>query len=111
MLKQISQKKLDAAKNLIRVYNHPLRQSILKLLDQKETYNVTSIYVDLRIEQSVASQQLGILRKAGLVKVERDGKEMNYSVNHEQMDKLSAFVDHAYEIIPSEKEEGSEVLK
>jgi DNA-binding transcriptional ArsR family regulator len=53
---------------------------------------VTEIYVKLRLEQSVASQHLAILRKAGFVKTDRDGKFIYYSVNAERLDELNKFV-------------------
>jgi DNA-binding transcriptional ArsR family regulator len=53
---------------------------------------VTEIYVKLRLEQSVASQHLAILRKAGFVKTERDGKFIYYSVNTERLEELNRFV-------------------
>jgi DNA-binding transcriptional ArsR family regulator len=53
---------------------------------------VTEIYVKLRLEQSVASQHLAILRKAGFVKTERDGKFIYYSVNNDRLEELNKFV-------------------
>ncbi len=66
---------------VIRALNHKLRQQILRLIADKGTVTVTEIYVKLRLEQSVASQHLAILRKAGFVKTKRDGKFINYTVN------------------------------
>jgi DNA-binding transcriptional ArsR family regulator len=53
---------------------------------------VTELYVKLRLEQSVASQHLAILRKAGFVKTDRDGKFIYYSVNISRMQELNQFV-------------------
>ena len=58
---------------ILRAVNHKLRQQILKLIDEHGKMTVTEIYVKLRLEQSVASQHLAILRKAGFVKTTRDG--------------------------------------
>ena len=44
--------------------------------------DVTELYVKLRLEQSVASQHLAILRKAGIVFTLRDGKFIYYSINY-----------------------------
>lgn len=74
------------AKIELRAVDHKLRQEMLKLLQTEKT--VTQIYCELRIEQSVASQHLAILRKGGLVKVERHGKEMHYSVNIDRLNQL-----------------------
>ena len=59
---------LQRAKLKVRALNHPLRQKMLTLIkDNGNRMNVTDIYVKLRIEQSVASQHLAILRNQGLV--------------------------------------------
>ncbi|MFT4092894.1 MAG: metalloregulator ArsR/SmtB family transcription factor [Niabella sp.] len=77
---------------ILRAFNHKLRQQILKLVDTQEKVTVTEIYVKLRIEQSVASQHLAILRKADFVKTEREGKFIYYTVNTERMKELNRFV-------------------
>lgn len=78
---------LIAGHKVYRAVNHPLREKILDMLTGKEV-NVTKIYVILRIEQSVCSQHLAILRKAGLVKVRRDGKFLYYTRNEEKYGQL-----------------------
>ena len=73
---------LVRAKLRVRALNHPLRQKMLSLVkDNRNRMNVTDIYVKLRIEQSVASQHLAILRNQGLVSTEREGKTIWYSVD------------------------------
>lgn len=66
-----------------RAINNKLRQKILQLLHKEGRMTVTAIYKQLRLEQSVASQQLAILRSAKLVVAERDGKNIYYSVNYD----------------------------
>ncbi len=65
----------------LRAINHPLRREMIQLLEEKKKLAVTEIYVKLRIEQSVASQHLAILRKADLLITERDGKYIYYTIN------------------------------
>ena len=77
---------------ILRAFNHKLRQQILKLIDTQEKVTVTEIYVKLRIEQSVASQHLAILRKAEFVKTERDGKFIYYTINTDRMKDLNRFI-------------------
>src|SRR6185436_19570323 len=77
---------------ILRAVNHKLRQQVLKLIDEQGRMTVTEIYVKLRLEQSVASQHLAILRKAGFVKTERDGKFIYYSVNTDRLEELNRFV-------------------
>lgn len=78
---------------VLRAVNHKLRQQILKLIDEQGKITVTEIYVKLRLEQSVASQHLAILRKAGFVNTDRDGKFIYYSVNTNRLEELNQFVD------------------
>jgi DNA-binding transcriptional ArsR family regulator len=78
---------------ILRALNHKLRQQILQLIDEQGKMTVTEIYVKLRLEQSVASQHLAILRKAGFVKTDRDGKFIYYSVNTSRLQELNRFVD------------------
>ncbi|MEP6700583.1 MAG: metalloregulator ArsR/SmtB family transcription factor [Bacteroidota bacterium] len=77
---------------ILRALNHKLRQQIIKLIDEQGKMTVTDIYVKLRMEQSVASQHLAILRKAGFVKTVRDGKFIYYSVNGSRIEELNKFV-------------------
>jgi DNA-binding transcriptional ArsR family regulator len=78
---------------VLRAINHKLRQQILKLIDEHGKITVTEIYVKLRLEQSVASQHLAILRKAGFVKTERDGKFIYYTVNTARVEDLNKFTE------------------
>ena len=77
---------------VLRAINHKLRQIILKLIDENDKMTVTEIYMRLRLEQSVASQHLAILRKAGFVKTQRDGKFIYYSVNYKRLEELNKFI-------------------
>jgi DNA-binding transcriptional ArsR family regulator len=78
---------------ILRAVNHKLRQQILKLIDENGKITVTELYVKLRLEQSVASQHLAILRKAGFVNTDRDGKFIYYSVNSARIEELNQFVE------------------
>lgn len=63
-----------------RAINHPLRLKMLRLIWDEGQTDVTNLYVKMRLEQSVASQHLAILRNAKLVNTRRDGKHIYYSV-------------------------------
>jgi DNA-binding transcriptional ArsR family regulator len=76
----------------LRAVNHKLRQQIVKLLEENKRMNVTDIYVKLRLEQSVASQHLAILRRANFVNTERTGKFIHYTLNHARIAAVSQFV-------------------
>ena len=77
---------------ILRALNHKLRQNILKLLEDQNKLTVTEIYVQLRLEQSVASQHLSILRRAGIVRTERDGKFIYYLLNNQRIAEIGKCV-------------------
>ena len=79
---------IKKAKNVLRAINHKLRENLLVFIDSKGKVKVTDIHTSLNIEQSVASQHLSILRNADLVKTERDGKCIYYSVNYERIQQV-----------------------
>lgn len=70
---------------VIRAINHKLRQQLLLTIHRKGRISVTELYVKLRLEQSVASQQLAILRRAGFVTTQREGKQIFYSINYDRL--------------------------
>jgi DNA-binding transcriptional ArsR family regulator len=77
---------LKEAALVFRAVNHELRQQILALLHKNKGIDVTSIYKKLGLEQSVASQHLAILRKAGIVTTKREQRFVYYSVNYKRLE-------------------------
>ena len=69
---------------VFRAFNHKLRLEMLKFCAGKSA-TVSEIFVRFRIEQSVASQHLSILRHANLVKTQREGKYIFYSTNNKML--------------------------
>jgi len=90
---QLDYAELRKAVLVLRAVNHKLRQRIIDLLEEQDSMTVTDIYIKLRLEQSVASQHLAILRRAGVVDTERQGKFINYSLNKERLAQISRLVD------------------
>jgi DNA-binding transcriptional ArsR family regulator len=85
--------KIKKAALVLRAINHKLRQQMMKIIDEKGKMTVTELYQILHLEQSVASQHLAILRKAGFVKTNRDGKFIYYSVNIDRIKEVNQFVE------------------
>ncbi|MBC7534730.1 MAG: helix-turn-helix transcriptional regulator [Ferruginibacter sp.] len=83
---------LKKAALVLRSLNHKLRQQILALIETEKKITVTEIYVRMRLEQSVASQHLAILRRAGIVTTQRDGKFIYYTVNYKRIEEINQFV-------------------
>lgn len=78
---------------IFRAVNHKLRQRILQFIHQNGRITVTQIYKKLRLEQSVTSQHLAILRKANFVITERDGRFIFYSVNYPYLKHIHKIAD------------------
>lgn len=81
----INGEKLRDSSELMRALAHPLRIKILEFIDQNGSINVNKIYNTLKLEQSITSQHLRILRSVGLVDTERKGKYIHYSLNYEKI--------------------------
>lgn len=75
----------NRVKMVTRAIDHKLRFDILNALLSKGKMTVTELYVLMRIEQSVMSQHLAIMRRQGLVETAREGKFIYYSPNHEAL--------------------------
>lgn len=78
---------------VLRAVNHKLRQRIIDLLEESDSLTVTDIYIKLRLEQSVASQHLAILRRAGVVSTEREGKFIYYALDKDRLAQISRLVE------------------
>jgi DNA-binding transcriptional ArsR family regulator len=76
----------------VRAVDHDVRKKIISMLLEKGSMTVTDVYSELNMEQSVASQHLAVLRRAGLVQTDRNRKFIAYSVNPERMSDINVFV-------------------
>ena len=88
----ISYDSLRSAVLVLRAINHELRRNIVNLLEKEDRMTVTQIYIKLRIEQSVASQHLAILRKAGIVEPHREGKYIYYSLEKNRISQIADLI-------------------
>lgn len=77
--------KLQYSSELLRALAHPLRLKILEFIDKNKEINVNKIYNTLKIEQSITSQHLKVLRMAGVVHTDRDGKFVHYSIDYKRL--------------------------
>jgi ArsR family transcriptional regulator len=78
---------------ILRALAHPLRLKILEFIDENGVINVNKIYNTLKLEQSITSQHLRILRLAGLVKTERDGKFIHYKLDYDKLSMATTAID------------------
>ena len=81
----INNEKLQLSSEILRALAHPLRMKILEFIDKHKTINVNKIYNTLKLEQSITSQHLRILRIAGIVITKREGKFIHYSIDYSKV--------------------------
>lgn len=85
----INELQIKKAALCYRALNHSLRQQIIQLIHTRQRIMVTEIYQTLGLEQSVASQHLAILRRAGFVLTTRSGKCIYYHIHYERLEEIS----------------------
>ena len=68
---------------------HPARVRILELLAQRE-HSVGELQPEVGLEASHLSQQLGVLRRAGIVDARKQGTSVIYSLANPDMIELMA---------------------
>lgn len=68
---------------------HPVRIRTLELLSVRE-HAVADLLREIDLEPAALSQQLGVLRRAGLVRTRRVGSSVHYSLAHPQVAELLA---------------------
>lgn len=69
----------EAKAELFRTLGHPVRIRVLELLCERE-HAVHELLANMEVEPSTLSQQLGILRRAGIVRQRRSGGEVRYAL-------------------------------
>ncbi|MED0951732.1 metalloregulator ArsR/SmtB family transcription factor [Bacillus mobilis] len=72
---------------LLKAMAHPLRLQIINELTNKKTLNVTQLTEILNIPQSTTSQHLSKLKRY-VLRAERKGLEVYYSINNSKADKI-----------------------
>jgi ArsR family transcriptional regulator len=98
----LSADKLRNSTEILRAIAHPLRLEMLQYIDQFKSANVHQIYTALKLEQSIASQHLRILRQTGLVKTTREGKFIYYLVDYAKIEETTIAVGKFFKIAPTE---------
>ncbi len=69
----------EASADLFRALSHPVRVRIVELLGQRD-HIVHELLAAIPVEASTLSQQLAVLRRVGLVRQQRVGGEVVYTL-------------------------------
>ena len=76
--------RLRELKAHLRALGDVVRLRIVALLATNGEMGVTELVRALRISQPLVSWHLGVLRRTGVVKVRRQGRQVRYSLDREQ---------------------------
>ena len=85
MVREIPRLKAEFFKTL----GHPLRIRVLELLSERDR-SVSDLLGEIAVEQPQLSQQLGVLRRAGLVTARREGANAVYTLADPRVAELLA---------------------
>ncbi|MCC9135435.1 ArsR/SmtB family transcription factor [Pontibacter silvestris] len=77
---RVDKKKLERAAYLLKCVAHPVRISIIDLLEQTDRLSVSQLQEALEIEQSLLSHHLTNMRDKGILLTQREGKNVYYSL-------------------------------
>ncbi len=80
VLENLSANAVGDAAEMLRTLAHPMRLRIIDLLNAAGELPVCEITAYLDIAQSATSQHLNHMRRVGLLKTDRRGKEVWYSL-------------------------------
>ena len=75
---RLDQKKLERAAYVLKCVAHPIRISIIDLLQQRDRLTVSELQHVLNIEQSLLSHHLTNMRDKGILDTKREGKNVFY---------------------------------
>ena len=90
-----------------KVLAHPLRLAILDAVKDGEK-SVSMLKAELGVEQSTLSQQLGVLRRRGFVKVRREATLSFYSARDPE---VYAFLDMGRRLFERQLQASSQLLE
>ena len=91
-LNKLNPETLDKAAAMLKAMAHPVRISIISLLEDGKKRTVTKIHKQLGIEQSTASHHLVILKDRGVLSSKREGKNIWYYLKHKALKDILAGV-------------------
>jgi ArsR family transcriptional regulator len=75
--------------DFFKTLGHPARIRILELLAQRD-WSVGELLPEIGLESSHLSQQLGVLRRAGVITAHKQGTSVIYSIASPEMAELMA---------------------
>lgn len=72
--------KIDRIAEILKTISHPVRLSVLEVLESREKQSVTELMKELDIEQSLLSHHLTKMKDRGILVSTREGKHIYYKL-------------------------------
>ncbi|WP_339122905.1 ArsR/SmtB family transcription factor, partial [Pseudonocardia sp. D17] len=79
----------QAKAEFFKTLGHPVRIRVLELLSVRE-HAVSELLAEIAVEPANLSQQLAVLRRAGLVRTRKEGSSVFYSLTGPEVSELLA---------------------
>ncbi|MBF8962661.1 winged helix-turn-helix transcriptional regulator [Pontibacter sp. FD36] len=89
---RVDKKKLERTAYVLKCVAHPVRISIIDLLEQQDQLTVSQLQEVLKIEQSLLSHHLTNMRDKGLVETRRQGKNVFYFLTDSSISNIIACI-------------------
>ena len=91
---QMNREKLEKAAYILRTVAHPTRLAIVDLLDLNARLSVNEIGEILQVEQSLLSHHLTTMKLKGILRSEKEGQSVFYSLKEKDVTKIIACIEH-----------------
>ncbi|HPD54973.1 MAG TPA: metalloregulator ArsR/SmtB family transcription factor [Bacteroidia bacterium] len=86
--------KLEKAAYILKTIAHPTRLAIIALLEEHPRLSVNELCANLECEQSLVSHHLSNMRIKGLLKAEREGTNIYYSLKAKEVSQIVEIIEH-----------------
>ncbi len=91
---KINKEKLEKAAYILKTVAHPTRLAIVDLLNINPRLNVNDISETLDVEQSLLSHHLITMKLKGILRSEKEGQNVYYSLKERDVLKLIDCIEH-----------------
>jgi DNA-binding transcriptional ArsR family regulator len=91
---QMNREKLEKAAFILKTVAHPTRLAVVDLLNFNARLSVNDIGEILKVEQSLLSHHLTTMKLKGILRSEKEGQNVFYSLKEHDVTKLIACIEH-----------------
>ncbi len=91
---QLNREKLEKAAYILKTVAHPTRLAIVDVLNLHPRLSVNDIGESLQVEQSLLSHHLTTMKLKGILRSEKEGQNVFYSLKERDVTKLIACIEH-----------------